>query len=326
MHVQSRVKTMRINRDNFAIYIVTYDRPQSLNSSIRGYLETIPFTPKINVISNHSRCVIDAELQKYVTVTYNNMRPDESWGYLTRSWNQCFQFGFVHHEWILCSQDDVIVKPGWFELVNSTGYDFYLAPLGDTRFLLNRSAFRRIGWFDERFVGIGWHEHDYIMRVLNLLPETASIVDDHYYQPIKHNSIGLEQYWIQPDLEQDEKVSKRGGEISNFEALLPRISYYQSKWGVLPCHKMVGIPVSELPREIDWYPYISGKYSFLRITNPQYSFDERQKIRAKKQLTRLSSVSGGELISLPAVDTLAGLLYKLIRWTGNSRMLRWLFK
>jgi len=114
---------MPIDRHNFAIYIVTYNRPKILNESIRQYLESLPFIPPITVISNHSNCTIDADLKKHVNLIFNNLRPDESWGYLTRNWNQCFQLGLVKHEWLLCSQDDVIIKPGWLDLDRASSRD-----------------------------------------------------------------------------------------------------------------------------------------------------------------------------------------------------------
>lgn len=273
---------MKINPGNFVIYIVTYNRPEALNNSIRGYLASLPFIPKMFVISNHSVCKIDADLKKYVQVIYNNMRPDESWGYLTRSWNQCFQYGFREYEWVLCSQDDVIVKSGWLELVNSSDYDFYLAPLGDTRFLLNRKAFRNVGWFDERFVGIGWHEHDYIFRVLSLIPESSSIIDNHRHQIIKHNDVGLSDFWIQPDLDITMKMQERGGREVQQDGHVFRIKHFKEKWGVLPCQKFLGFPVSKLPEEIDWYPYIGNASNCLKIINTQFSLSGKRLRDAQK--------------------------------------------
>ncbi len=288
---------MRLTRENFAIYIVTYNRPVALNKSIRFYLDSLPFVPHITVISNHTNCAIDTDLQPHVNLIYNHLRPNESWGYLARNWNQCFQLGLREHEWLLCSQDDVIVKPGWFELVNDTDYDFYLAPLGDTRFLLNRSAFRNVGWFDERFVGIGYHEHDYILRILSLISDRASIVDMHP-QLIRHNPISLEDYWYQPEPEGFDKFAQRTVKRHTY-----LFSYFYQKWNIHPFKKIIGLHKDRLPKEIDWYPFISDRYEYLKITNPQYS-DDSVELRSEFDFIHPEI----QLISIPRTKLIGSLI------------------
>lgn len=296
--------TVRINQDNFGIYIVTYNRQKALNKSIRLYLESLPFVPPITVISNHSKCLIDDDLKQYVKVIDNVLRPDESWGYLARNWNQCFQLGLVDHEWLLCSQDDVIINPGWLELVDSTNFDFYSAPLGDTRFLLNRSAFRRVGWFDERFCGLGFQEHDYLMRVLNLIPESASIVDQHK-QTIRHNSVGLENYWFQPEERVGfSKVEQVGGQDHGRFWHIYRHNYFKLKWGTTPFKKVFGIAPLRLPKEFDWYPFISGRYDFLRITNVQYRFGGSEWDIAVPEWEKTINAKSEKILTVPKCEIL----------------------
>lgn len=260
---------MRLDKTNFGIFIVTYNRQLALNKTVRQYLETIPFCPSITIISNHTDCTIDDDLKPYVQVIFNALRPNESWGYLARNWNQCFILGLKEFEWILCSQDDVISMKGWFEIVNETNYDFYLAPLGDTRFLLNRQAFRSVGWFDERFSGIGYQDYDYIQRVLALIPDSASVIDFWgdvmTHQRIRHNSVGLENYWLQPEPEGFDRSAQRTGVRHPY-----LVKYFVDKWGFYPDTKLIGIHPDRLPEEIDWYPFVSGRYEYLQIDNPQY--------------------------------------------------------
>ncbi len=300
---------MRLSQDNFAIYIVTYNRSQALNKSIRGYLESLPFIPPITVISNHSVCQIEADLQPHVNLIYNRLRPDESWGYLGRNWNQCFQLGLRQYDWLLCSQDDVQITPGWLDLIESTSFDFYLAPLGDTRFLLNRSAFRRVGWFDEQFYGMGFHEHDYLLRVLNLIPNSATIVDLHPQQPIRHNDIGLDHYWIQPEPEGFDKIKQIGGSYV-FEGNAKRLKYFRQKWGgIHPFKKVIGIHPDRMPREIDIYPFISAKYEYLRLENNQYGMPEHEWEEASKDLEAVlkMALSPYELNRIPKCKILGYL-------------------
>ncbi|NQT03918.1 MAG: hypothetical protein HQ580_17970, partial [Planctomycetes bacterium] len=170
---------------------------------------------------------------------------------------------------------DVIMKPGWLDLVNSTNFDFYSAPLGDTRFLLNRSAFRRVGWFDERFTSLGFHEHDYLIRVLNLIPDSATIVDMHKQQ-LRHNPIGLEEYWLQPETDNFIRFKRKGGWAQASFRTTNQQKFFQEKWGTHPYKKVTGLHPQRLPREIDWYPFISKKYESLQITNPQYLLSEKE--------------------------------------------------
>lgn len=270
-----------IKKGELAVFIVTYNRTAALNRSIRQYLETIPFTVPIIVISNHTECHIDEDLRSKVDVIFNRLRPNESRGYLSRNWNQCFQLGLPKYKWLLCSQDDVVIKPGWFNIIQQTPYDFYLAPLGDTRFLMNREAFRAVGWFDEHFNGIGYQDHDYIQRVLSLIPEKASVVDTFYtapnHQKISHHSVGIENFWLQPEEDGFSRKEQRTGLMHPYLFQL-----FLDKWGFFPETKIIGLHPDRLPDEIDWYPYIGGKYDYLKITNPQYQ--RHQPIRASSTI------------------------------------------
>ena len=148
-----------------SIWIVTYNRPRAINQAITDWLATTDENVPINVISNHSKLSLDKDYGSRVTVYMNPLRPDESWGYLPRNWNQCFYLGFKEYDWVLCSQDDVRVKSGWIDLLKKhSHYDFYTAPFFDVIFLMNRRAFLDVGWFDERFVVMDYHDNDYLRR------------------------------------------------------------------------------------------------------------------------------------------------------------------
>ncbi len=98
----------------------------------------------------------------------NTGRPFEHAGNLAQSWNLGMTWAFRDPkvEWLLCSQDDVEALPGWQERVASFDADLYLSPCGDNVFLFNRRALREVGWFDERYTTIGFHEWDWKARAI----------------------------------------------------------------------------------------------------------------------------------------------------------------
>ena len=75
--------------------------------------------------------------------------------------------------------------------------DLYLAPGGDTVFLFNRRVFREVGWFDERFRGIGFHEWDWETRaILGVGQDRVVIEDKHGWY---FNAVGLDEQWLRAD-------------------------------------------------------------------------------------------------------------------------------
>ena len=102
-----------LNEKNLSVWINTYNRPRELNENILSLRTSMPESIEINIVSNHSHLEL---YDKYpnVKIHMNEMRPDCSWGYLSRSWNQCYYHGLRNHDYILMCQDDMTFKRGWF--------------------------------------------------------------------------------------------------------------------------------------------------------------------------------------------------------------------
>src|SRR4030067_2017981 len=143
-----------LSHKNLSVWINSYNRSPELNLKTRSIREELDDRYQINIINNHSNFHLEEDYGN-VKVWNNVIRPDSSWGYLARSWNQCYYLGLDKTEYILVSQDDMIFRPGWLDLINNTRpYSFYSAPVGDVAHLTSRAAFLRVGWGGERVMSL----------------------------------------------------------------------------------------------------------------------------------------------------------------------------
>lgn len=159
---------------------VTYRQPGNLENTYRSIVENSPLRgDDVVIINNHS----EFEFTGDAHVVHNSARRDESLGNLARSWNECLQWTFGSSampecDWVGLLQGDVVLEPGWFETLQSiidTGLSFICCGPGDQALFLSIDAFRAIGWWDERFSGIGYQEFDYLLRAYLTLGRSASI-------------------------------------------------------------------------------------------------------------------------------------------------------
>ena len=259
---------MRLTPNNLSVWINTYNRPNELNKNVRSLRESIGYDYEINIISNHTTCRLFEDYGK-VRIIQNNLRPNESWGYLSRNWNQCIYMGLDRHEYILVTQDDMEFRPGWLELINDRQpYDFYSAPVGDLAHLTSRDAFLKVGWWDERFVGIDYQDYDYLNRVFHVMKEKSSVVDKGL--DWQWNDIGLADYWIGKGF--DDNGDRPRGEEKAHNRMNRRWYAQKRDMGSTiinnhRCHKdKTWRDIGQKPKlpEIDWYPFFTSKMQKLK--------------------------------------------------------------
>lgn len=162
-------------------------------------------------------------------VIHNTLRPPESIGYLSRSWNQCILQAFgkmvaPKHEWVALVQSDVVFRPGWrqrFERhFRETGDTFVACGPGDQVVFIHHSAFSEIGWWDERFSAIGYQEFDYFLRAILRLPHKAAV---------EGHDVNLRWRWPE-DLALIERQAEDGsGHTSKINPQL--LAHLMDKWG-----------------------------------------------------------------------------------------------
>lgn len=246
---------MRIDPRALEIIVVGHTRNALLNTTLRMWAETTPDYRGMVVIANHPTTLDGVVLPPRCVGVPSGRIPTHG-GALAESWNLGLLWTFGLHretEWVILSQDDVRIAPGWLDLVNAHDFDFYNAPAGDMVMLMSRHAFQQVGWFDEHLRSIGGQDLDWIARAVHLLGESRIVSED--YHGWCYNPIGLERLWESAHGGAAPGASYAcGGELdSKLKAHL------HAKWGItsqelhdaLHDHK-VPAPVQG---EYDWYPW-----------------------------------------------------------------------
>lgn len=241
--------------DEVSLWIVSFRRLETLRRTIGDWLASFPFE-QVNVLANDpdvDYSGIEAAFPQ-VRIWRNIFRSSWETGSIAWGWNQCMRHTFETRGWCLMSQDDVLVQPGWHELVTGA-YDFYIAPHGDTVQLQSLAGFNAIGWFDERFRAIGGPEADYELRALQACPARVSVHDEHIWQ-MRHNDVGLGGFWRGAPKEGEvlETRLQFNGPFHDSECFARWIQ----KWGLHVDELFLGghLDAQRQPGwdEIDWYP------------------------------------------------------------------------
>lgn len=239
------------------IVIVGHTRHQMLKATLGYWEQTCPGYRSITVICNHPTTMDTVGLPERAIAISTGRIPTHP-GYLSENWNLGLLWTFHQNKdtkWVILSQDDVRVSPGWLEIVNKHEADFYNAPAGDMIMLISRHAWRTVGWFDEHIRTIGGQDLDWIARaVVHLGPERIVSEDHHGWC---YNAIGLEEFW-----------ESAGGKWKpgNSYAVSPTTDkqmkdYISYKWGMTVEGVVSGLKEHKLssPKvgEFDWYPWCS---------------------------------------------------------------------
>jgi hypothetical protein len=242
-----------VDPSKLVIAVSTHLRPVPLRVTVKLWRESCPDYRRMYVVVNHPDGAAGFEPPERCRIIHTGRVPQHP-GCMSRTWNLAMQWAFQDPEveWLLCSMDDVGVRQGWLDLVNRHAFQFYLAPCGDLVFLLHREVFRRVGWFDERFVVMGFQEWDWEARVLRALGvERVMMEDGHGWN---HNAIGLHNYWFHTG---DFAPTHRDTSCQMLNEY-----WLHRKWGLHATRHFVDMMASGVVREcptpeIDWYPWFS---------------------------------------------------------------------
>ena len=252
----------------------TYNQNDNLKNLYESVKCSYPTVNESNfyIFNNHSNYIHPGPAKAF----HNTLRPDWSTGYLSRSWNQAILWGFQstiapQTEWICLLQGDVMLHRDWystFQTMVRNNVKFFAAGPGDQTVFIHIDAFRKIGFWDERFAGIGYHEFDYFIRAFLRMGKQAAI-EGH----------GDQLNWNWTDLPLIERQS--GDRSGHTMRLNPQLyGHLARKWGreliEQVCHPHSGgdswtsileekfgrpearnsILEGEIPKEYNWYPYI----------------------------------------------------------------------
>lgn len=244
----------RIEPSNVSLFIVNYLRHNDVHQTVAQWMDSFPFE-EVNIIDNHGSLTRDVfrEQDRDKINIFPNIRPSWMLGSLAECWNIAYCHTLGQKDWVVCSQDDVIVKPGWDRIVDESGFATYFAPKGDMVHINSIEGFNLYRWWDERFRTIFYQESDYMLRALKLAPECVSICDHHPWS-LMHNNVGLDQYFSQS--ERTEEIYNTGDRVAtNTGEELGAM--WHSKWGKSPYEIFTLYQLPECqwsPEQIDWYP------------------------------------------------------------------------
>ena len=259
------------------VWILTFNRPEALNRLI-GRLGEQGHT--VNIFSNHPQIKLVPDFRKYIrNIVVNTLNCEESNSWCARSWNNILikHFHNTGNTNITCIQDDTFVSENFGNWINvvSKEYDFIWGPAGDQFFYMTFDAFRKIGWWDERYIGCYAGDAEYVKRAyMALQPGQISVEDSHNWG-FRHNGCGIseniittyESKTIDPTYDnQHWEFEKMHGSTSTTSETNPTILHaqqlFRDKWGIdLDNGKPIINDLHRMMPEIDWYPFFSKKYS-----------------------------------------------------------------
>ena len=258
------------------IAIVTYRQPHHLQRAYLSAGTEYQTEDKFVVINNHSQFSFDG----CAKILHNKVRPDSSLGNLARSWNQALLWTFGSAvtpscDWVCLLQGDAKLSEGWafsLQQLIESGLEFIACGPGDQAVFMSIKAFKLLGWWDERFCGIGYHEFDYFLRAYLRLGKAAAfeghapalswnwqhstrlierMLDDHPGHSSKVNPMLLKHLIEKWGLDVVRHIVFFG---DNTKELQCWREYLDAQYGSEAERLSVG-PRSNYPMEYNWYPH-----------------------------------------------------------------------
>lgn len=257
--------------ENIEIWIDNWKRKEIINTVANSWLDSFPFE-KINIVTNHSSVTIDdfdEKIKDKIKIWNNCLRHDLSRGPITKNINQAYVHTFLSNKkYCIFAHDSYVAEFGWHEIINNTNYCFYSAPQGDGFHIMTLDGLKKYGWWDERYSTMGWHEIDYLARILinnvkNNTHNTASIVDIHeVWGNIKnitdnnrlfYNDCGLQNYIKRFD--KSKIIQLIGSKNENFYTKSNKWHNRKWKYPFSPNTSILNLNNGPLEDELDWYPW-----------------------------------------------------------------------
>ena len=249
-------------------WILTFDRPHALNRLIESLGRQ---GIRSSVFSNHPKVQLLNSNRQYVDeVVVNSLNATASNSWCARSWNSIMIRAWnANVSGLTLFQDDTFISDNygkWME-EQTQKYDFMWGPGGDQWHYLTFDAFRKTGYWDERFIGCYCGDADYMRRVwLNNDPARISVEEKHEWG-FFHNVSGIRENiltemhikTIDPNYENQHWQLEKGGNPT----IRASDRHFFEKWGFT---LKDGIPVvkpdanQRRMNEIDWYPWFTKIY------------------------------------------------------------------
>lgn len=156
----------------YSIGVVTYHArfDEYFKPLIKNLVRIFPDHEIICVMNGHPEQTLQIGYLDKVTSfmsQFQNVRylAQASFQPLSRSWNQLVALS--HTEKILILSDDIFVGDLFREEFEKyiDKHEMFLINRAWPHFVVSKSTIRKVGWFEERFSGIGWEDNDYMFRM-----------------------------------------------------------------------------------------------------------------------------------------------------------------
>ena len=253
------------------VWILTFNRPSALNRLVRHFGEQ---GFKSNIFSNYPTIELDKSNEQYLgSYVINSLNSPESNSWCARSWNTILMKAFDgEDDEAILIQDDTDIAPNfgrWIE-DQKLRYDFIWGPAGDQFHFIRKSVLKKVGWWDERYIGCYCGDAEYVKRVYHTWDKSRISVEDSHNWGFVHNPSGVSQHIITT---WDSKVTANPGyenqhwEFERINKCNPTLAHsqghFRTKWGVdLDNNRPVIESWDRKLPEIDWYPWFSKKHEF----------------------------------------------------------------
>jgi len=275
------------------VYIVTYKRNDVLNANLASLWAATDDLDGISVtvLSNDPGVLIEKEHERdQLSVVVNPTRSRFSWGNLARDWNWSMldAFGTWRNPndvaWCVCAQNDVTWVPGWDRwLRQNTSYDLVTQPVGDQSFAISIDGLLQVGFFDERFSTLQFHEQDWFTRARISLGDRVSIDDSHTPETVSHHPVGaVLTYSVHSAHELANHVDATLHSTKHHAAAA---TILRRKWrfdgsashflSTTAGHEHTATMADDLPTEINWYPFFWDGVTVRTLATKWFAEHER---------------------------------------------------
>lgn len=252
------------------VWILTFNRPEALNRLISTFGRQ---GWRVNVFSNHPHLqILDSNKECVQETVINTLNSTQSNSWCARSWNSILLRSWHRASKVILIQDDTLISDGFVEWFNgvSDKYDFMWGPGGDQWHYLTFEVFKKIGYWDERYIGCYCGDADYLKRVWHNWNHDRISVEEKHNWGFTHNPSGIEQNVltemhikvVDSNYENQHWQLEGGnfGGMGNNPTLLASQQHYAEKWGEpLDSGQPITASYNRKVREIDWYPWFSKR-------------------------------------------------------------------
>lgn len=211
----------------FSILVTTFEKrffssALPLISDLRRLFADVPIYVFINgnLSGNHDRQLRDRFISELVKLGGIDFICNSTMTGISRNWNLGIQM--AASDQVLCLSDDVWIGPSFpdeiTEILKQNLTDG-LSILGSfAAFIINKECISRVGWFDERFLGFGIEDGDYMWRFESVIARS----------PARYQVNSLKHYWL--DSRGDEPADDNKYSLVN--TVYCEIKYIESEDGI----------------------------------------------------------------------------------------------